>query len=931
MDAETLWGKAESLGVPNAFKLLQKMEFERPCKWNSKFEKAVERLRLQMNRMEVAIGENDLLKSKENWIVSGLQVLSREEKWMHASQTTLSSSISSAPHAAVELDICLNVKNSTTENSFTLNNCPARRAHVVAAANDLMVDDLSSYKSSNPLWTLKVLHPVDAWDSSFLARVDVMRTRDLLGLHKEWLQEGAMLLPKAELMGPGSSAYAKLHFHCHTYRALCGRLMQSSPVVIKNLSHFELDTFTPVHYSQQSLVQACSQRLNPHVLRDIQAACGRYFAVEGKIQCEREELMGRYQILMQAPEIIKLIMAPSESQAVKMDKNPNSITSSQPSLFHGHGRMSAQGSLHQMANKDEPLAAAVTADPCLNLQSACSTMMLNTVSQNMLIDSAEEFELQLFMQQDQGQQQQQQQGSACCWTEKERTSSKEWRPSCCQPADVAAAGQDLLPLPDNEEAWHQFCASLLYTAGTTSSTSSAQPAVSDDNVAVAAAAAAAAAPVQQIARRPSFLIEEYEGAMKQQTAPLTGGAVGPPAAAAAGIAGMPGPPLLHTDHRDRLLQQDMKGCIVSPRPPTAAGHNLSAAAAAAAAASLKEGRTSLDHHQHPHQLCLTGEIAAGSPSDSAVSDAVPRRGCNSSSSSSLTGSFSVRTSDTHSADASSTASAAAAAAIDAMGLLRTRSSCLLGSDVNDATVDKDVSMIHYHASKCGSLMSDKQQAKQARSARPKKTALNTCPHVQGGSADIKDAVIDLDEVLRGLQSCYYRQQLAYRQCLQAMSANLSATDEMKLMLQFYPLAIGMHDLLDALSSFNTGSPAGDSTTAAAAAAAGGTYVDLDIYQQAGRGPCPSGGIQEAFIEPMQAHLDQQPSARLSQQQQKLFVFSGPAADYNTTISQIKTAGRTKRCTTTTAAAASAKSIKAEVSHAQAGGSQAFQPSSGFKP
>jgi hypothetical protein len=91
---------------------------------------------------------------------------------------------------------------------------PSAYHRQIATVCDFVIADpsssymLNSYTACH-IGSLKALPPVNAWDSALLASIDAMSTRQLLGLHKEWLQEGAILLPKAELMGPGSSAYNK--------------------------------------------------------------------------------------------------------------------------------------------------------------------------------------------------------------------------------------------------------------------------------------------------------------------------------------------------------------------------------------------------------------------------------------------------------------------------------------------------------------------------------------------------------------------------------------------------------------------------------------------------------------------------------------------------------------------------------------------------
>lgn len=64
------------------------------------------------------------------------------------------------------------------------------------------------------VWALP--SPAD-WDAAFEERVRGMSSLDLAALHRQWLQELAMLLPRAQLHGPTSREHARLLQLMDTY------------------------------------------------------------------------------------------------------------------------------------------------------------------------------------------------------------------------------------------------------------------------------------------------------------------------------------------------------------------------------------------------------------------------------------------------------------------------------------------------------------------------------------------------------------------------------------------------------------------------------------------------------------------------------------------------------------------------------------------
>lgn len=102
----------------------------------------------------------------------------------------------------------------------------------------------STSMSGAPTSTLSVWalpHPID-WDAAFEERVRAMSSLDLVVLHRQWLQELAMLLPRAQLHGPTSNEHARMLQLMDTYTYFNHNAMVLAPEAWEGKASYNLET-----------------------------------------------------------------------------------------------------------------------------------------------------------------------------------------------------------------------------------------------------------------------------------------------------------------------------------------------------------------------------------------------------------------------------------------------------------------------------------------------------------------------------------------------------------------------------------------------------------------------------------------------------------------------------------------------------------------
>jgi hypothetical protein len=159
------------------------IEVEDGC-WQREYETALKDLRSKADVLKRTAGENRQLKRQARAFEFGLQLSDREEQWLKITYP-------------VERPISPHAGNLPRGLSFS-----------------------------------ELLHP-DQWDASYVSQVRMLSTLQLATIHKQFLQECAMLLPKTGLDGAnGDRATARMASMFGLYQVFSQRAISVVPIGI---------------------------------------------------------------------------------------------------------------------------------------------------------------------------------------------------------------------------------------------------------------------------------------------------------------------------------------------------------------------------------------------------------------------------------------------------------------------------------------------------------------------------------------------------------------------------------------------------------------------------------------------------------------------------------------------------------------------------
>jgi hypothetical protein len=82
---------------------------------------------------------------------------------------------------------------------------------------------------------------IENWDASWVLMIKSLSVYDYAVLRRQWLHKSAILLVRAELMGPGSEAYNSLTHLSKQHASLVAAMIRFNPEVWLNMLSVEME------------------------------------------------------------------------------------------------------------------------------------------------------------------------------------------------------------------------------------------------------------------------------------------------------------------------------------------------------------------------------------------------------------------------------------------------------------------------------------------------------------------------------------------------------------------------------------------------------------------------------------------------------------------------------------------------------------------